>query len=251
MRTSVIYCIRNTVTDKVYVGSATNGLSSRKYLHRRLLKENRHHSLHLQRAWDKYGEVVFTWTVLEKVKVRDKTFLLSREQYWMDEFKSYEIEHGYNINPTAGSNAGAEFYKTESFLTKQRANGLKMADRMRVMASHPHSMERRIENSKDRCLLTEEQVIEVRRLLLTGMRQIDIGKLFNVSGGTISGIKRNSILAHGGTGGKDYQPRMKMSKITDEDRVRVKEMYGTLTQVQIAEKTGYSQSVISNIVRGN
>jgi group I intron endonuclease len=247
MRSSVIYCIQNVVTKKVYVGSAIKGLSSRKYLHRRLLKEQRHHSKHLQRAWNKYGEGSFVWFVLEKVA--DKTKILQREQFWMDTLRSADSRKGYNVSPTAGNNSGSPFYKTESFIKKQRAHGLKRAKEMSLMASRPHSMERRIENARLRCKLTDDQVSEIRTLLANGIKQTDIGAMYGVGGPTISNIKRGRSLAYGGTGGKDFIPKMKMSKISESDRAMVREMYQTMTQVQIAAKTGFSQSVISNIVR--
>ena len=58
-----IYAIRNLVTQKKYVGSAVC-VSKRVDQHIRSLRRGRHHSIKLQRAWDKYGAAAFEFVVL-------------------------------------------------------------------------------------------------------------------------------------------------------------------------------------------
>jgi len=60
-----IYEIRNKVTDFTYIGY-TNNLNWRWKLHHRQLIQQKHHNVHLQRAWNKYGEQAFEWTVLKE-----------------------------------------------------------------------------------------------------------------------------------------------------------------------------------------
>lgn len=244
-----IYCIENIQNGKKYVGSSLRGLAARKYLHRRMLTEGRHHSKHLQRAWSEYGPDAFRFFVIEKVL--EPSQLIAREQHWMDALKAANPAHGYNSVPRAGSNAGAAFYRTEAYLLFLRNNGLKSADRLREIASHPHTAERRMQNSIARSKLSELEVKQVRMLLAEGVHQVAIAKRYGVSDATISNIKRGRILAYGGAGGKDFVPKRHHHKITPADRAKVREMYaGGMTQTQIADKTGYSQSVVSNIVRG-
>lgn len=88
-----IYCIRNTVNDKCYVGSATQ-IAARWKNHRTLLARNLHHSRPLQNAWNKYGAGAFVFIVLELVTVTD---LVSREQHWLDTFRPYAPTDGYNV----------------------------------------------------------------------------------------------------------------------------------------------------------
>lgn len=92
-----IYAIRNTVNGKQYIGSAMNILHRWK-LHKQQLQENRHHSVVLQRAWNKYGEAAF---VFEKRLVCAKEMLITYEQSFFDAFKPE-----YNACPTAGSQLG-------------------------------------------------------------------------------------------------------------------------------------------------
>ena len=72
-----IYCSANQAS---YIGSAVC-LARRKKEHLDLLRRNRHHSIHLQRAWNLYGESVFMFRVLEFC---DPVSLLMREQYFID-----------------------------------------------------------------------------------------------------------------------------------------------------------------------
>ena len=91
--TSGIYEIRNTINNKVYVGSAVN-LKKRWRNHQNDLKNGDHHSIKLQNAWNKYKADAFVFSVLEDVI--EKTLLQEIEQKWMDIFESYS-ENGYNV----------------------------------------------------------------------------------------------------------------------------------------------------------
>jgi len=101
--TSGIYRMRNTVNQKLYIGSATN-LRRRWWEHSSKLQNNYHHSISLQRAWIKYGENAFVFEIVELVLA---PFLIEREQYWLDKIKPFGHD-GYNINITAGSRLGTE-----------------------------------------------------------------------------------------------------------------------------------------------
>ena len=100
--TSGIYKIICLPTGKIYVGSAIN-ISARWQGHRSSLRLGKHHSRHLQNAWNKYGEAAFQHEVIELVL---SSFLLEREQYWLDRLRSFDPDRGFNRSPTAGTTAG-------------------------------------------------------------------------------------------------------------------------------------------------
>jgi len=94
---SGVYQIRNTVNGKRYIGSAVD-FQIRWFKHKKLLKQNKHHSIHLQRAWNIYGESKFKFEILLLCKSKK---LLIYEQKFIDK-KLPE----YNICPIAGSTLG-------------------------------------------------------------------------------------------------------------------------------------------------
>lgn len=94
---SGIYVIRNKENNKIYIGSASN-INKRFSTHRNNLKNNRHPNIHLQNAWNKYGERSFEFEVVEHV---DKKILVEKEQEYID-----ELQPQYNKRLLANSNLG-------------------------------------------------------------------------------------------------------------------------------------------------
>jgi group I intron endonuclease len=88
---NIVYGIKCEANDKYYVGSTTQ-YTNRKSIHIRSLKNDKHHSQKLQRAWNKYGEANFVFEKLEEDINYDD--LMDREQFWMDKLDSYY--NGYN-----------------------------------------------------------------------------------------------------------------------------------------------------------
>lgn len=105
-KASGIYRIRNLLTGRIYIGSAVN-MHKRFGIHLHQLRNNKHHSRKLQRAWNKGGEDVFVFEVIEFVPVKER--LLEREQFWLDLTRASEV--GYNCTPVAGSTLGRRFTK--------------------------------------------------------------------------------------------------------------------------------------------
>jgi len=83
----VVYQIRNIKNGKIYIGSTIDYVGRQKRHLRRLTNGN-HHSIILQRSWDKHGSDNFIFEVLEIIY--DKGVLLEREQYYLDSYESYK-----------------------------------------------------------------------------------------------------------------------------------------------------------------
>jgi len=98
--TAGVYLITNTANGKCYVGSSVD-LGRRLKEHRHRLLRGEHHSIKLQRAWDKYGESAFTFRPL-LICARD--LLTFYEQRSIDVFAA--VAGGYNVLPFARSGAG-------------------------------------------------------------------------------------------------------------------------------------------------
>lgn len=116
----VIYGILNKLNGKQYVGS-TNNYYKRKQLHLKRLATNVHHSYHLQNSWNKHGEKMFDFIILEKVD--QQIDLIEREQWWIDNSNS-----NYNICRIAGSSLGVKRTEATKEKIRQRNLGLKHPD---------------------------------------------------------------------------------------------------------------------------
>lgn len=118
-RTSGIYQILCVPTGKVYVGSAID-LRNRFNDHWSYLRGNKHHNAYLQHAWNKYGEDAFQFVIIEFVLA---SFILEREQYWLDRTRAFDHKKGFNISPTAGSPLGIKWSDEARARLSQRQIG--------------------------------------------------------------------------------------------------------------------------------
>lgn len=93
-----IYIIKNLLNNHIYIGSAQRSFKIRFTQHYSDLKLNKHRNIHLQRAFNKYGETNFVFIILETV---EPSKCIEIEQFYMNNLKPE-----YNINPIASSVAG-------------------------------------------------------------------------------------------------------------------------------------------------
>ncbi len=91
---SGVYTIRCRPNGRQYIGSTIH-TEDRWRQHVGDLKESKHFNHHLQRAWDKYGEEAFEFTILEICK---DDVLLEHEQFHID---SHSFRSLFNTNPVA------------------------------------------------------------------------------------------------------------------------------------------------------
>lgn len=105
--TSGIYKITTLHNNEFYIGSAIC-YNKRISLHITNLKNNKHHSIHLQNIFNKYGINNLKFELIHNC---DKENLIEKEQYYIDILKPK-----YNSLPTAYSNLG--FKQPKSFYDK-------------------------------------------------------------------------------------------------------------------------------------
>jgi group I intron endonuclease len=140
-RVSGIYQIRNTLNGKIYVGSAVS-IAARWRVHLCQLRSGDHHSVKLQRSWNKHGESAFAFEVLELVP--NKLDLISIEQHHLNRTQSFDPKFGYNVSPTAGSSLGTkasdETRRKQSKVQSERwtpEERRKASERFKEIASRP------------------------------------------------------------------------------------------------------------------
>lgn len=87
-----VYMIKNTVNGKVYIGSSVNG--NRRYSrHLYELKKGTHHTIRLQKAFNKYGVEAFVFMIL---KYTEKNNLRKEESRILKMLDTSNPEKGYN-----------------------------------------------------------------------------------------------------------------------------------------------------------
>ena len=126
---SGIYRIINKINGKGYTGSAVD-LEDRWACHKSLLLRGKHHSKHLQRAWNKDGKDSFEFIMIEQIF--DVNLLIEREQYWIDFYKSYDQKFGYNMLPKAGSRLGSKHTEETKKKMRNRVISEEQKERLRL-----------------------------------------------------------------------------------------------------------------------
>lgn len=106
---SGIYKIINIINNKCYIGSAKN-IVYRWRRHKQLLRKNVHHSILLQRAWNKHKSDNFRFEIVENTEN-----LISREQYYLD-----LLHPEYNICKIAGKGGKLGIKNSEKEIERKR-----------------------------------------------------------------------------------------------------------------------------------
>jgi group I intron endonuclease len=209
-----IYCIENSASGKRYIGSSIN-LAQRQYDHFKNLRGGRHHSIHLQRAFEKYGGFSFNFRVLMLCEPFE---LLRYEQALID---SWQPE--YNICLHAGNSLGRKHteatkkkisniqlvtHNTPEFHAKasKSQTGKKRSDEFKQKVSLANSGKIVSEETRNKhrefalrdypnkitklttAKLTPVQVFDIRKLRQDGKSVSYLSKIFHISLGTIRDI---------------------------------------------------------------
>lgn len=105
-----VYCIYNKVNGKRYIGVSINIgkriISQKCNLNQ---KNTKRANSFIIEDWHNFGSENFDYVVLERLENKDKNFLLERELYWMDFYKTCESEFGYNLR--RDSSKGMELHE--------------------------------------------------------------------------------------------------------------------------------------------
>lgn len=183
-----IYQIKNKTNNKIYIGS-TNNINKRWNNHRCKLRKGEHENNYLQQAWNKYGEEVFEFSILEEVNDNNR---IEREIYYLNETKCYEREVGYNFdkNPTDKSGSKNPFYG------KKHSQEIK--EKMKLAANNRSEELKKSMGSKNKgqnnksAKLNLETAREIRKIYAGGnITYRELINKYNVAHGTIQAIIEN------------------------------------------------------------
>ena len=182
----IIYQIRCLINNKVYIGSSHDsvGTNKRWKLHLNSLQKNQHHSIILQRAWNKYGEDTFVFEVLLRC---DSENCLMYEQIALN---YYQPEYNIALDARAPMLGRKHSKKTRTLMSNiHRGHSVLEETRTKIRTSQQGSLGN---NAK----LNEQQVCEIRDKIQRGEKQTMIANEFGVSTPTITDIKNRKSWRH-------------------------------------------------------
>lgn len=195
-----VYQIRNTINDKIYIGSSTN-IFKRFRQHYDDIRKQKHRNVHMLQEYNKYGLDVFEWSVLEVVEQKDD--LYNREQYWLDITRSYDT--GYNEHPKAGTSKGYKFRDGLHEKLSEAHKGLRPAAK-----------------------LSETEVIEICEMMKQGLYDRDIEKITGTPVSSVNNIRRAHTWSHITLSYK--QEREAMGMCTSRGRKGIEQNNSKLTE---------------------
>lgn len=102
---SGIYCIRNKIDGKIYIGRSNN-IYLRWSHHKSELRRNIHGNKYLQRSWNKYKEDSFEFNIIEECSEIDSYEL---EKYYINKYDSCDEKYGYNLSSGGEHNSTGYF----------------------------------------------------------------------------------------------------------------------------------------------
>ena len=127
MAKSGIYCIKNKINGKCYIGKSVD-ISKRWDRHKAELRNGHHNNKHLQMAWDRYGEESFSFDVLEYAN-RDK--LNELEMAYISKYDSFG-ENGYNITMGGDGGFGRHHTPEEKAKVSEALKGRTLTDQNKI-----------------------------------------------------------------------------------------------------------------------
>lgn len=270
----IVYKVVNLINNKIYIGKTVNKFSKRKSQHKySAFKANSNTYFH--KAIRKHGWDNFEWEIIDKANDNDE--LCEKEIYWINFYNSTNNNLGYNL--TGGGEGVVGFtFSDESIermrvaqLGKKRTKehrksisegliGREVSEETRDKISEAQrGKPRKTKGENHGCAkLTNEDVIEIKKLLMDGESQRAIANTFNVSRNTITFIQKGKTWTHIHVDGfvpfdKDNVGEGNPSaKLSEEQVIEIKKLLknGKISQSEIAKIFNVSKHIISRIKTG-
>ena len=140
-----IYCIENILNNKKYIGQSTN-LEKRLREHRGLLRSGKN-SAHLQKSWNFYKEENFIFYIVEECP---KELLNEKEKYYINMYKTYDENFGYNLTTGAERECGFQHRESTKIKISETEKGKTISEETREKMSKSFSGRVETQQQKDK-----------------------------------------------------------------------------------------------------
>ena len=207
-----IYKIQNKVTDKVYIGKSVN-IEKRWIQHRCHLNNNVHANDYLQKAWNKYGENGFNFSVLCEC---EESVLDEKEIYYINLYKATDRSYGYNLRE--GGDGGAMSQET--------------IEKLRGVGS----------------TLSEDDVRHIKMCMYLLMDRKEIAEMYNVSPKVLTAISQGKNWGYVLPELNDKIHNLKQSLIDERNQMIINYYDNGLKITDIVKLTGLSTSIVEKAV---
>jgi len=183
----VIYKITNEIDGKFYIGS-TNNLIKRYYTHVNHIRTGKNSCVKLIRAVNKHGEDNFKFEIVCECPTEE---ILKTEQEYIDSLKPH-----YNIAKIAGSNLGIK--RTEETKLKKSVSQKENWKDETYRAKHLENLSKnwKVGANHRMAKLIEEQVIEIKKQLASGLLPKQVADKLGLSYYSIKDIYRGKTWKH-------------------------------------------------------
>lgn len=279
----IIYMATNKINGKKYIGMTTWTLEDRKKSHRLRSQKKTKYNSHFNNAIRKYGFDAFEWEEIDNAMfIKD---LEEKEKYWIEYYDTYYNGYNSTLGGEGANGANRKGEKaTGATITDQQA--LKIIELLKegkmsfpeiakatnatfgvvakINTGHAWShlyegdcpskagrkpVERIVKGSSHPCsIVTEEQVIEIKRLLSKGMSMRKVAEIMNVNRSLIINIKSGNAWGWLKTPYDDKVPTQPKTKLNEKQVREIKKLLKEgLTQQKIADRFNVVQTVISHI----
>ena len=207
-----IYKIQNKVTDKIYIGKSVN-IEKRWIQHRCHLNNNVHANDYLQKAWNKYGENGFNFSVLCEC---EESVLDEKEIYYINLYKATDRSYGYNLRE--GGDGGAMSQET--------------IEKLRGVGS----------------TLSEDDVRHIKMCMYLLMDRKEIAEMYNVSPKVLTAISQGKNWGYVLPELNDKIHNLKQSLIDERNQMIIDYYDNELKITDIVKLTGLSTSIVEKAV---
>jgi|GEM_PF-3028714 len=223
-----IYMIENIINHKVYIGKTKQPFYKRYQLHDWKLRQGTHDNLHLQRAYNKYGERCFKFSVVECSDNWTDDVYNQKEKYYISKYRRDNLS--YNI--LSGGDGGIGRIMSED--TKKiigEKNKIHMTGR-----THSETTKKKMSESRKgqkytryKCttIINENIAKLIKIKLMNGEKASTISKEMCISYKIVNGIMSNNTWDFVIVDGWEtwYKNRKKSQRLTKQEVQELCDLY--------------------------